>query len=108
MGQFRLGAAIGVAALLATIAARRAYTLLQHPVASSMVALATAFVIYEGALFAATAILPSSAAAFSLPVVARILAINAGAFAGLLVIQSLAVWFGLQQEPRLLRPALGA
>jgi hypothetical protein len=65
-------------------------------------------VFYEGALFAATAILPSSAAAFSLLVVARILAINAGAFAGLLVIQCLAVWFGLQQEPRLLRPALGA
>jgi hypothetical protein len=106
--SFGWGAAIGVAALLATIAARRAYMLLQHPVASSMVALATAFVIYEGALFAATVILPSSAAAFSLPVVARILVINVGAFAGLLVIQRLAVWFGLQQEPRLLRPALGA
>ena len=59
------GAAIGVAALLAHDWARRTFTLLQHPVASSIVVLATAFVVYEGALFAATVVLPSSAPAFS-------------------------------------------
>ncbi len=106
--SFAWGAAIGIAALLATIAARRAAQIAQHPVASALYAFAAAFAVYELALFTATAVLPSSAAAFSFSVVAPILAINAGAFAGLLVIQRFAVWLGLQEEAQSLRPALGA
>jgi hypothetical protein len=106
--SFSWGAAIGVAALLGTLAARWASALPRNVLAATLSAFVAAFAVYESALLAATLILPSSAAAFSLPVVARILIINAGAFAGLLVIQRLAVWFGLQQEPRSLRPALGA
>ena len=39
-----------------------------------------------------------------MPVVGRILLINLGAFVGLLVIQRLAVWFGLQPELRSVAP----
>jgi hypothetical protein len=104
--SFGWGAAIGAAALLATMTARRALLLVRSSAASTLVAFAIAFATYEIALFAATAVLPSSAAAFSFPIVVRILAINGGAFVGLLAIQRLAVWFGLQQEPHLLRVAL--
>jgi hypothetical protein len=106
--SFGWGAAIGAAALLATIVARQASVLVQSSVASTLVAFGLAFATYEVALFAATALLPSSAAAFSLAIVLRILAINGAAFVGLLVIQRLAVWFGLQQEPHLLRPVFDA
>ncbi|HEX9168704.1 MAG TPA: hypothetical protein VF886_07240 [Roseiarcus sp.] len=102
--SFGWGAAIGIAALLATMISGLASTLARSPFRSSLIAFGAAFAAYEGALFAATAILPASAAAFSLPIVARILAINGAAFIGLLFIQRLAVWFGLQQEPHLLRP----
>jgi hypothetical protein len=104
--SFGWGAAIGVAALLAAIVARWTPALNRHPAASTLLAFGAAFAAYEGLLFAATAILPSGPAAFSPPVVGRILVVNAGAFAGLLVIQRLAVWFGLQQEPYWLRPVL--
>ena len=106
--SFGWGAAIGVAALLATLAARWGSAPLQNPLASSLAAFAAAFAVYEGVLFAATALLPSSAAAFSLPVVARILLINFGAFVGLLVVQRLAVLFGLQREALMRRPVLDA
>jgi hypothetical protein len=104
--SFGWGAAIGIAALLTTIAARRAATIAHYPLAAALFAFATAFAVYEGALFAATAILPASAAAFSLPIVARILTINLSAFVGLLVIQRLAIWFGLQQQTHSLHPVL--
>jgi hypothetical protein len=104
--SFGWGAAIGVAALLATLAAKWASLLPRKALASTIVAFAAAFVTYECALFAATVFLPSGAAAFSAPVVGRILLINLAAFVGLLVIQRLAVWFGLQQEPHLLRAAV--
>jgi hypothetical protein len=96
--SFGWGVAIGVAALVATLAARRATEIVQYPIVSALFAFATAFAVYELVLFAATAILPSSAAAFSLPVVARILAINGAAFLGLLIIQRFGIWLGLQER----------
>jgi hypothetical protein len=104
--SFGWGAAIGAAALLGALAARWVSALPRNALASTLIAFATAFVVYEAALFAATAFLPSCAGAFSLPVVGRIFLVNLGAFVGLLFIQRLAVWFGLQEEPHLLRPVL--
>jgi hypothetical protein len=57
-----------------------------------------AFVIYEGSLFAVSLAVHSSMAAFAPAVVVRIFAINAVAFAGLLVIGKLAEAIGLKRE----------
>jgi len=85
--SFAWGAALG---------ARGAAQTTRSPVLPSLTAFLVAFLIYEGALFAATAVLPSTAAAFSLPVIARILGINACAAVGLAAIHWLAVRIGLQ------------
>lgn len=98
--SFGWGFAIGVAAFVATLAARQAAEVGRHPAISALFAFAAAFVVYEFVLFAATAILPSSAAAFSVPVISRILAINCAAFVGLLVIQRFGIWLGLQERTR--------
>jgi len=103
--SFGWGLAIGVAALVATLAACRAAEIVRYPVVSALFAFATAFAVYELVLFAATALLPSSAAAFSLPVVARILAINCAAFVGLLFIQRCGIWLGFQERSQSLEPA---
>lgn len=100
------GAAIGVAALLGALAARWASALSRNAFPATLSAFAAAFVVYEGVLFAATAVLPSTGAAFSRAVVGHILLVNLGAFVGLLLIQRLAVCFGLQPERASLRPAL--
>jgi hypothetical protein len=94
--SFAWGAAIGIASLLAAFGARWAARTTRSPVLSSLTAFLVAFLFYEGALFAATAVLPSSAAAFSLPVIARIFGINACAATGLAAIHWLAVRIGLQ------------
>jgi len=94
--SFAWGAAIGIASLLAALGARRAARRTRSPVLSSLTTFLVAFLIYEGALFAATAVLPSSAEAFSLPVIARILGINVCAVVGLAAIRWLAVKIGLQ------------
>jgi hypothetical protein len=94
--SFAWGAAIGIASLLAVLGAKGAAQTTRSPVLSLLVAFLVAFMIYEGALFAATAVLPSSAAAFSLPVIARIFEINAYAAVGLAAIHWLAVRIGLQ------------
>jgi hypothetical protein len=94
--SFAWGAAIGIASLLAVLGAKGAAQTTRSPVLSLLVAFLVAFMIYEGALFAATAVLPSSAAAFSLPVIARIFEINACAAVGLAAIHWLAVRIGLQ------------
>lgn len=74
--SFAWGAAIGIAALVAilpaSVLARRA----SMPV-TLIGGFAGAFVLYEGALFAATAFLPSGPGAFAAPVLWRILWINA-------------------------------
>ena len=104
--SFGWGATIGVAALLGAFSARSASALSRNTLVSTLVAFAAAFVTYEAVLFAATTFLPSSTAAFSAHVIGRIFLINLAAFAGLLLVQTLAVWFGLQREPNMLRPAI--
>jgi hypothetical protein len=105
--SFGWGAAIGIAAVTATIAAASVASLLRVRAAAAIFGFAAAFVTYEGALLAATLVLPSSAAAFSAPVVARILGINVCAFLGLLALQQLAVRVGLLERAGSLRLAFG-
>jgi hypothetical protein len=94
--SFAWGDAIGIASLLAALGARgtarMSYSLPLAPVAAFLVA----FLIYEGTLLTATALLPSSDAVFSLPVILRIFKINACAVIGLTAIHWLAVKIGPQ------------
>jgi hypothetical protein len=60
-----------------------------------MFGILVAFALYEILLFTATAVLPSGAGAFALPVVGRIFGINLVALAGLLVLHRLAIAIGL-------------
>jgi hypothetical protein len=106
LASFAWGAAIGVAALLATLGAREAARAVRPPMLSKLVAFVAAFIVYEGVLLAATTVLPSSAAAFSVSVVARIIAVNAGAFVSLLAIHRLAMASGLQGRTTPSRAAL--
>jgi hypothetical protein len=97
--SFAWGGAIGIAALLATCGVievrRRAGS-----VAAVSAAFILAFAIYEAALFAATAMLPSGEGAFALAVVIRIFAINAAALAGLLLLHRGALTVGLLSAPQ--------
>ncbi len=103
--SFAWGAAIGIAAMLATVAASESKRL-PNGVIAGLAAFLGAFIIYEGGLYATTALLPSGDEAFSLPIVARILEINALAFAGLLVLHRLATAIGLS-APRTADMAVG-
>jgi hypothetical protein len=96
LGQLRLGCGDRHREPACGIRREGAARTTRSPVLSSLTAFLVAFLIYEGALFAATAVLPSSAAAFSLPVIARILGINVCAVVGLAAIHWLAVRIGLQ------------
>jgi hypothetical protein len=94
--SYAWGATIGAASLLAGIAAAGAARTVRQWWLSPYAAFVAAFSVYEGALFAATVVLPSCAGAFSPSVIARILAINAGAMVGLMAIHSLAAFVGLE------------
>jgi hypothetical protein len=89
--SFAWGAAIGIAAVIAFGAARVAVRPAMPELVSLAVALGAAFVAYEAVLFAATALLPSGDEAFSLAIVGQILAINAVAFAGLVLLHRAAI-----------------
>jgi hypothetical protein len=93
--SFGWGAAIGVAALIATVGAQVAARISLRPVVSLVAAFVAAFLVYEGTLFAASAILPSGAEAFSLPSMGLILWVNAVALSGLFVAYRVAVAIGL-------------
>lgn len=91
------GFAIGLAALLAT----QAVLLLgPHPrrmgtVLGTLVGFLAAFAVYELALYAASFLLPSSDAAFSLPIVWYIFKVNAAALAGLVALSLAAGAIGM-------------
>jgi hypothetical protein len=96
------GGAIGAAAIVGTGAAMltvRALSRMPWSVAA-IAALATAFVGYELALFAADFVLPSSPSDYGVPVLLYVFEINGFAFAGLLVLQALGRTLGLA-SPRL-------
>lgn len=103
---FAWGGAIGLAALLSAAVAAAASASTMRPVARGLIALLAAFAAYEGVLFAATSILPSSGDAFAPWIVARIFGINAIAFVGLFVLHRIAVGFGFLPTAPRPRPAM--
>lgn|GEM_PF-315766 len=97
--SFAWGAAIGVAAALAT----GAVSLLRARIRSGPLVLVAgftvAFAVYELALFSATAVLPSGDDAFSLPVILQILWPNMLALAALASLHKLALSIGFLARP---------
>jgi hypothetical protein len=104
--SYAWGATIGVASLLAGLAAGGGARTVRQWRLSPWAALIAAFSVYEGALFAATVVLPSCEGAFSPSVIARILATNAGAMVGLVAIQWVAGFVGLEPHASPQRTAL--
>ncbi|KQT22708.1 hypothetical protein ASG57_25835 [Bradyrhizobium sp. Leaf396] len=104
--SFAWGAAIGVAAVLAAFAVSMAAGRFGSTIIVAGGAFLAAFAIHELALFAATAVLPSSAEAFSPSVVGWIFSINLLALAGLLAAHKTAVAAGFLPAPALMRPSL--
>jgi hypothetical protein len=92
---FIWGGVLGVVALAATWAALWTRDHLRTGRLTTMAsAFLVAFVVYEGLLFAATAISGEGFEAYAGPVVARIFAINAAAFVGLLALHRIAAAVG--------------
>ena len=91
------GVAIGAAAILATLAARGATRALERamPIWRSLAAFAAAFVVFEGALFAAACVALGGTEDFTPPVIGWIFAVNASALIGLFVLNWLAMVIGL-------------
>ena len=89
-------AAAGTASILSRWTGRVAAV---HAAWRTVVVLAAAYAAYEGVLFAATAVLPSTHAAFAPAVVARLGGINLAACAVLLVVRHAAGWCGLDPRP---------
>lgn len=93
---FAWGGVLGAVSLLATLAADWAIARLPAgrlmPAAAAFV---SAFIAYEGLLFAATAVSGDGFAAYTPLVIARILGINLAAFVGLLALHRLAGAVGL-------------
>lgn len=80
-----LGAATGVASKLASLG----------QIAMTALALAAAFVVYEGVLFAMTAVMPVSDAAFAPSVVGQIALVNALVLPGLIGLHYIAASLGI-------------
>lgn len=83
--SFAWGAAIGVASVVAFAAAVLTTKVRLQEVLAMVIAFAAAFVAYEATLYAATAVLPYSAAAYSAAVILRILEVNAVALVALMM-----------------------
>ena len=99
--SFCWGLAIGVAAISATLLAGMvARTGRISVIATTLVAFTGAFGVYEGVLFATTAILHSGHGAFAAHIVFRIFEINAAALASLLVLALVVRTVGLPLPPR--------
>lgn len=102
VSSFAWGVVLGVAAILALVAARALCNRLRARglVTAGAAAFAGAFVAYQAVLFAATTVLASGSEAFSLPIVGWVLRVNLLSLAGLLILYRLAVWIGLvTREP---------
>jgi hypothetical protein len=97
--SFGWGIAIGIAALLAihTVISLGPRPWRTGPVPGAAIGFLAAFVVYEAALYAATFVLPSSAAAFSLATIWYVLEVNVGALAVLLALSLGARALGLTQ-----------
>lgn len=98
--SYAWGTAIGVAVLLALVAAHAAAQRAEGgPVVATGFAFAAAFAVYELALFAASFALSSGPEAFSWSTVSYILQVNLLGLAALIVFQSLAATLGLVKRP---------
>lgn len=95
--SFAWGAVIGVAALAAAGAAVKVESVLRKT-GWTQAALSTfiiAFAVYEGVLYAATAILPHGPEVFGAKVVLYVLSVNGIAFVALLVLQRAGLAMGI-------------
>jgi hypothetical protein len=101
--SFAWGAALGVAAVLATLVARGIAVRLRTagPLAQALAALLGAFAVYEVALFTVAVAGLGGTESFTLAIVSRILAINAVALVGLYVLHRIAAVVGLSDGPSL-------
>jgi hypothetical protein len=91
------GVVLGIVAILTTMAAQAIAQRLngRGALVFSLAAFAGAFIVYEGGLYLISAAWLGGTEDYVPAIVARILAINAAAFAGLLVLDRLAVAGGL-------------
>jgi hypothetical protein len=94
---FAWGGALCVVAVLATVAGQSVARHLdgRGAVVVSLAAFLGAFIVYEGGLFVVAATLLGGTEAYTPAIVARVLAINAAACVGLLVLHRLAIAGGL-------------
>ena len=98
---FAWGAALGIVAVLATLAGR--WMVRRSMKAGDAVTFSatflTAFAVYEAALFAISATLLGGTEIYTAAIQGRIFAINAAAFVGLLALNHLAASVGLANRP---------
>jgi hypothetical protein len=102
------GGALGIVAVLATLAAQWAALHVERAgaLAISCAAFVAAFLVYEGALFVVAASALGGTEDFTAVIIGRIFAINAVGFAGLLVLNRLGATLGLAARPGMLSSAL--
>ena len=93
--SFAWGGVMGIAALLAAVAACEIARRGVGPFVSLAVGFLAAFAVYELALLAAAAALPSGDGAFTLEIIARIFGLNVLALGGLLLLYRAAIAVGL-------------
>ena len=98
---FAWGAALGIVAIIVTLAAHwMARRLVNARYAFTLAAtFLVAFAVYEAALFAISATLLGGTEIYTAAIQGRIFAINAAAFVGLLVLNHLATSVGLARKP---------
>jgi hypothetical protein len=98
---FAWGIALGAAAILATVAGQ--WTVRRSMgtgrAVSSMATFLVGFAVYEVALFAVSATLLGGTEIYTAAIQGRILAVNAAAFVGLLVLHRLAISAGFAVKP---------
>ena len=99
--SYAWGVAIGIAVLLALLAARAVGGQFERrgSIVSTAIAFLSAFAAYELALYAASFWLSSSDTAFSWPVVGYILQVNALGLGGLVIVKLVASASGLETRP---------
>jgi len=97
------GIVLGGVALATTLAAQALVRALagRHALIVALASFAGAFVVYEGALFLVSAAWLGGTEVFVLAIMARILAINAAAFVGLLALHRLGLVLGVTVKPAL-------
>jgi hypothetical protein len=103
---FAWGAALGIVAILATLAGQSIARRFRNPAraVTSAATLLVAFAVYEAVLFAISATLLGGTENYTAAIQGRIFAINAAAFVGLLMLNHLAASIGLARKPLISPP----